>query len=136
MLDYGGNLPDDPAVWAGLPGVGRYILGAVLSQAFDRRLPIVEANSLRVLCRLFGYAGDPRTSTGQKWLWEKAEEILPAKRVGDFNRALMELGTLVCTPTAPKCQTCPVVGECVAWAKGMQSTIPLKATRPAIHRGW
>ena len=31
-------LPDDPAVWAELPGVGRYILGAVLSQAFDRKL--------------------------------------------------------------------------------------------------
>src|SRR5438552_15321657 len=39
--DNGGPLPDDPAVWAELPGVGRYILGAVLSQAFDRRLPIV-----------------------------------------------------------------------------------------------
>ena len=50
---HGGALPDDVAVWAGLPGVGRYILGAVLSQAFDRRLPIVEANSLRVLARLF-----------------------------------------------------------------------------------
>src|SRR5207249_3929924 len=47
VAEHGGELPDDPAVWADLPGVGRYILGAVLSQAFDRRLPIVEANSLR-----------------------------------------------------------------------------------------
>ena len=58
--EQGGCLPDDPALWAKLPGVGRYILGAVLSQAFDRKLPIVEANSLRVLTRLFGYRGDPR----------------------------------------------------------------------------
>src|SRR5262245_43436470 len=46
--EHGGALPDDPSVWSRLPGVGRYILGAVLSQAFDRRLPIVEANTRRV----------------------------------------------------------------------------------------
>src|SRR5438067_4561314 len=46
VSEQGGRLPDDPEVWRGLPGVGRYILGAVLSQAFDRRLPIVEAHSL------------------------------------------------------------------------------------------
>ena len=47
IANHGGDLPDDPMIWASLPGVGRYILGAVLSQAFDRRMPIVEANSLR-----------------------------------------------------------------------------------------
>src|SRR5947209_4966530 len=78
--DHGGALPDDPAAWAELPGVGRYILGAVLSQAFGRRLPVVEANSLRVLCRLFGQAGDPRGGPVQKWLWRAAEALLPAKR--------------------------------------------------------
>src|SRR5437764_13384078 len=91
-------LPDDPEVWADLPGVGRYILGAVLSQAFDRKLPIVEANSLRVLARLFGYRGDPREGVGKKWVWAAAEAVLPAKRAGDFNQALMELGALICTP--------------------------------------
>src|SRR5262249_45243869 len=42
---YAGRIPNDPYAFADLPGVGRYILGAVLSQAFDRRLPILEANS-------------------------------------------------------------------------------------------
>src|SRR6266571_856242 len=63
MADYGGQMPDEPAVWESLPGVGRYILGAVLSQAFDRRLPIVEANSQRVLCRLFAQSGDLQSGT-------------------------------------------------------------------------
>lgn len=127
-----GTLPDDPAVWADLPGVGRYILGAVLSQAFDRRLPIVEANSLRVLCRLFGYPGDPRSGDGRKWVWDAARRVLPLKRVGDFNQALMELGALVCTSTSPNCDACPVARECVARAKGLQDVIPPKAARPAV----
>lgn len=130
VADHGGQLPDDPAVWAALPGVGRYILGAVLSQAFDRRLPIVEANSLRVLCRLFGYTGDPRSGEGQKWLWDTAGRMLPTTRVGDFNQALMELGALVCTPAEPNCTACPLAGECVARAHGSQSSIPLKLARP------
>ncbi|MBL8792522.1 MAG: A/G-specific adenine glycosylase, partial [Planctomycetia bacterium] len=53
VSEHGGALPDDPAVWQALPGVGRYMVGAILSQAFERRLPIVEANIKRVLCRLF-----------------------------------------------------------------------------------
>src|SRR5262249_36962302 len=64
----GGTLPDDPDALSRLPGLGRYTVGAVLSQAFDRRLPILEANSRRVLCRLFGYTGDPRGGPGERWL--------------------------------------------------------------------
>lgn len=116
--------PDDPDVWAALPGVGRYILGAVLSQAFERKLPIVEANSLRVLARLWGYRGDPREGEGKAWVWRAAEAVLPAKRVGDFNQALMELGALVCTPTAPDCPNCPLAKVCVANRDGLQAVIP------------
>jgi A/G-specific adenine glycosylase len=128
---FGDCLPDDPEVWADLPGVGRYILGAVLSQAFERRLPIVEANSLRVFCRLFGFTGDPRSGEGQKWLWETARRILPTKQVGDFNQALMELGALVCTPASPQCGKCPVAAMCAARVKGLQTTIPRKPARPS-----
>jgi len=132
VADHGGDLPDDPAVWAALPGVGRYILGAVLSQAFDRRLPIVEANSLRVLARLFGYPGDPRAGAGKAWVWAAAAALLPAARAGDFNQALMELGALVCTPTNPACGDCPLAKWCVARRDGSQAAIPPKKAAKAI----
>lgn len=124
VTDHAGELPDDPDVWAALPGVGRYILGAVLSQAFDRRLPIVEANTLRVLSRLFGSRLDPREGLGKAWVWQAAADVLPRKRVGDFNQAMMELGALVCTPVAPKCGACPVARECAANRLGLQAEIP------------
>jgi A/G-specific adenine glycosylase len=132
VRSHAGELPDDPAVWAALPGVGRYILGAVLSQAFDRRLPIVEANSLRVLSRLFGYRGDPRAGAGKAWVWSAAEAVLPPKRAGDFNQALMELGALVCSPAAPACDKCPVAAHCAAKRLGLQEQIPPKKALPAI----
>jgi A/G-specific adenine glycosylase len=124
LLAEHGTLPDDLGVWAELPGVGRYILGAVLSQAFDRKLPIVEANTLRVLARLFAYLGDPREGEGKAWVWSAAESLLPAKRSGDFNQAMMELGALVCTPASPKCESCPVARFCEAKRTGIVDQIP------------
>lgn len=132
VKEHGGELPNDPAVWESLPGVGRYILGAVLSQAFDRRLPIVEANSLRVLSRVFGYRSDPREGEGKAWIWSAAQAVLPAKRVGDFNQALMELGALVCSPTSPSCSECPLASKCEAKRLGLQEAIPPKKKPPAI----
>ena len=132
VADHGGTLPNDPAIWEELPGVGRYILGAVLSQAFDRKLPIVEANSLRVLARVFGYQGDPREGEGKAWVWATAETVLPETRCGDFNQALMELGALVCTPTEPACGKCPLAACCVANRDSLQNIIPPKKKQPEI----
>jgi A/G-specific adenine glycosylase len=131
VAEYGGRLPDDPDVWRRLPGIGRYTLGAVLSQAFDRRLPILEANSRRVLCRLFGRTDDPRRGPGLRWLWQTAEELLPTRRAGDFNQALMELGALVCTPAAD-CPRCPLARECVARRLGLQAQIPAPERPPEV----
>ncbi len=131
---HGERLPDDPAIWKQLPGVGRYILGAVLSQAFDRRLPIVEANSQRVLCRLYAERGEPTTGPIKTWLWQTASSLLPRKRAGDFNQALMELGALVCTATVPRCELCPVQSLCAAQQLGLQNVIPAKAAAPAIEQ--
>src|SRR5437763_13717541 len=73
VREHGGRLPEDPSLVSGLPGLGRYTCNAILSQAFDRRLPILEANSQRVLSRLYARREDPRRASAQAFLWEKAE---------------------------------------------------------------
>ncbi len=128
----GGRFPDEPAVLHGMPGLGRYTRNAVLSQAFDLRLPILEANSVRVLTRLFGRTGDPRRGPEQRWLWAAAETLLPLRRAGDFNQALMELGALVCTPKSPRCDECPLAKGCVARRLGLQAVIPARAPAPEL----
>jgi A/G-specific adenine glycosylase len=133
LENHGGKPPDDPEVWAALPGVGRYILGAVLSQAFDRRLPIVETNSRRVLCRLFGQKGAPGSGPVIAWLWRTAASILPRRHVGDFNQAVMELGALICAASNPQCGRCPVAALCAARREGLQDQIPARTKEPAIE---
>jgi A/G-specific adenine glycosylase len=128
--DHRGQVPREPAALGALPGIGRYTVGAILSQAFDRPMPILEANSTRVLCRWFACRADPKRGPIQRWLWEAAERLLPTKRVGEFNQALMELGALVCTPTQPKCRLCPVAEVCAARFKGLQKRLPRKAAQP------
>ena len=115
-----------------LPGIGRYTAGAILSFAFDIPAPIVEANTLRLFSRMLAYEDDPRASRGQKTLWAFAEHLLPRKEVGSFNQSIMDLGSLVCTPTKPDCPNCPVQKNCQAFALGKQEQIPPKASPPEI----
>ncbi len=127
-----GRFPNDPEALRQLPGFGPYTCNAVLSQAFDRRLPILEANSQRVLSRLFARREDPRQGPARRWLWQAAEALLPVRRVGEFNQALMELGSLICTPASPRCGDCPLAERCQARQLGEQETIPVRSTGPAV----
>ncbi len=127
--DHRGRVPDDPEALRSLPGVGRYIAGAVLSFAFDRPAPIVEANTQRVLARLLAIEDDIARSSSQKTLWDAAERLVSGPRPGDFNQAIMELGATVCTPKEPMCLICPVASACRGRALGIQDRIPAKAAR-------
>ena len=132
VREHDGVFPSEVDELQKLPGIGRYTAGAIASFAFDRRAPIVEANTLRLYCRLLGFAGDPRSKAGQQTLWSFAEAILPKTQPGRLNQALMELGATVCSPKVPDCEHCPVHAHCRAFVEGTQATIPRPATRPAI----
>src|SRR5262249_33631338 len=116
-----------------LPGFGRYTTGAVLSQAFDAPLPIIEANSQRVLCRLLGLRDDPRRGPSRRALWETAAALVPRRGAGELNQALMELGALVCTPDAPRCEGCPLARHCEARRLGLEHKIPSPAPERQIE---
>jgi A/G-specific adenine glycosylase len=128
---HGGKIPNDPAAVRALPGVGRYIAGAILSLAFDRPEPILEANSQRVLARLLAWRGDLKASATRARLWEAAERLVPPRGAGIFNQALMELGALLCTPRQPSCLLCPLATICLARRLGLQDELPVIARKPA-----
>jgi A/G-specific adenine glycosylase len=129
---HGSKLPRDVATLQTLPGIGRYTAGAIASMAYDLRAPILETNTVRVLARLLAYPDDTTKSAGQKILWSAAEEILPQSNIAHFNQAMMELGSLVCTPTNPKCDVCPVMALCGAFVASVQHEIPKLAAKQKI----
>jgi len=132
---HGGQLPADLEALRGLPGIGRYTAGAILSIAFDRPAPILEANTQRVYSRLLGYEGDPASTAGQRFLWAVAEAVLPAQRGSSrLNQALMDLGSLLCAPRTPQCAACPVERLCAARQQGKEHVLPRLKARAVFEQ--
>jgi A/G-specific adenine glycosylase len=124
VREHDGRFPTDPAAILQLPGIGRYTAGAIASIAFDARQPILEANTIRLFSRLLAVREDPTRPAVQRLLWDFADAVLPRRQTGLFNQALMELGSEVCRPRDPACDTCPVVGLCPTAQQGLQDQIP------------
>ncbi len=134
MAEYGGRIPEDREALQSLPGIGRYTAGAIASIAFGKDEPALDGNIRRVLARVFNVAVPARSNEGEKRLWELAEACLPRGRAGDYNQALMDLGSAVCTPRAPDCPACPLEAVCQARALGIQEERPvMEARRPVPH---
>lgn len=134
VRDHRGKVPDDPAAFGSLPGVGRYTAGAVLSIAFDRPLPVLDGNVARVLSRRFGLEHSVRDPAGARVLWGMAEALVPMRDPGAWNQALMELGAIVCLPRAPRCGDCPIARGCVARREGRVEALPPAPPRRAPER--
>lgn len=132
VADHAGEFPRTVAGLRSLPGIGRYTAGAIASIAFDLPEPIVEANSRRVIARLAGHAGPLRSAAGDEPIWEIAAALVPQEHPGKFNQALMDVGSLVCTPERPLCGTCPLAACCEAKRMGRVAEIPMKAARRVV----
>lgn len=134
VVEYGGQLPPAYEALRELPGMGPYIAGAVASIAFGRPVVALDGNGRRVLARLFAVEGDPRRTAVRRRLEALARSLLPSDRPGPFNEALMELGATVCLPRAPRCDRCPLAGDCRARQAGAEAQYPTRAaSRPVPH---
>ena len=131
VREHAGRVPSDADSFGGLPGVGRYTLGAVLSIAFDRALPVLDGNVARVYSRHFGLPVSVRTASGARTLWALAESLVPMRECGNWNQALMELGATICLPRTPKCGQCPLARTCKAKREGRVDELPPVAKRRA-----
>jgi A/G-specific adenine glycosylase len=128
VAQHKGKLPQDFKALRALPGFGDYTTGAVLSIAFDRRVPIIDANVRRVIMRLLVIEGKANGRV-DKEVYAYLDKVMPKKNLRTFNQALMELGALVCKNKEPLCSMCPVKGHCRAFEKGIQELIPHKKER-------
>ena len=113
-----------------LPGVGRYTAAAVASIAFREPVAVVDGNVKRVIQRLSADRLPVNQKIREEQYWEIAERLLDKENPGDFNQAMMELGALICLPTRPLCDVCPVVALCAL--RGPEKKVESPARRKAV----
>ena len=128
---HGGQLPSDVDILRSLPGIGPYTAGAIASISFGAPEPALDANIRRVTIRLLDLHAPPGRDTDLQ-LWKFARQILPDALVGDFNQALMDLGSAVCLPAQPLCQACPLQDECLAFQHGTQNELPVRKPKAKL----
>jgi len=121
------GVPGDEAGWRQLPGVGPYTAAAIAAIAFDEATNVVDGNVERVIARL--RAVETPVPEAKAELRLLAGELVTADRPGDWAQALMDLGATVCTPRSPKCDACPWVEACAAYASGAPETYPRKTPK-------
>ena len=108
MEHYGGVMPDSWEELQKLSGIGSYTAGAIASIAYNKAVPAVDGNVLRILSRLRMDGEYITLPTVKKRVECELLEVIPWERPGDFNQAMMELGATVCIPNGePGCRSCP-----------------------------
>lgn len=131
VSEYKGQMPGSFEALLKLKGIGRYTAAAIASFAYDEKVAVVDGNVYRVLSRVFGVKEDIASPAGQKIFQELANYLLPDTDSSTYNQAIMEFGALHCTPQKPSCEECPLAYMCYAFAKGEQSSLPVKLKKTA-----
>lgn len=131
VAEHGGRFPRRFDQAAALPGLGRSSAAAVLAQAFGQRHAILDGNVKRVLARCFAVPGWPGEKAVAERLWALAESLLPEHDLPDYTQAIMDLGALVCRRRRPRCEACPLAGDCRARAAGRVEDFPAPRPRRA-----
>lgn len=145
IADYGGIFPRNAEGLRQLPGVGRSTAAAIAVFAYGERCAILDGNVKRILSRCFGIDSRPSEKKNEMLLWQKAEELLPISLgmgrmnveggIEVYTQALMDLGATVCTRRKPKCGSCPLQRDCVAFRDSRVDMLPSpRPRRPLPER--
>jgi A/G-specific adenine glycosylase len=132
MTEYGGQFPSDPALLAGLPGIGRSTAAAIAAFSSGTRAAILDGNVKRVFARVFGVDQFPGLKPVEDALWRRADALLPMEGIEAYTQGLMDLGATLCTRSSPDCGRCPLQDRCVAYATGRTAELPVRKPKKTV----
>jgi A/G-specific adenine glycosylase len=112
VLFHGGTVPSNRKHLLQLLGVGDYIANAVLCFAFNKDVPILDTNVIRVIERVFSKKSSKKRARTDKELWEFAGSLIPSGKAVDYNRGVLDFAALICTARSSSCPICPVSDIC------------------------
>jgi len=125
-----GKFPEKLDELESLPGIGAYTAAAIASFAFDQDTFPVDGNINRVFARLFGISNILGTKEFAEEIEGYRQLVFPKGRSADFNQALMDLGSVVCKPTAPICSACPLSLDC--FSRQNPTALPLRPVKKIV----
>ncbi len=135
LNEFGGYMPKTRRELLSLPGIGPYTAAAILSFAFDQNIAAVDANVVRILCRIFAIQEPSQETPIKKRISFLADALVPRRNSSPYNQGLMDLGAGICTPRRPGCKSCPLNDLCEACKKGLQEALPVSVKGPpSPHR--
>ncbi|GAA2900202.1 A/G-specific adenine glycosylase [Enterococcus pseudoavium] len=129
MEEFNGQFPTTVEAIRSLKGIGPYTAGAISSIAFEIAEPAIDGNVMRVVSRLFCIEEDIAKASSRKVFDEAMRAIISQDQPGDFNQAMMDLGSSICTPTSPQCESCPIQPYCQAYREKRQTEFPVKSKK-------
>ena len=125
--DYNNIFPKDEVQIKNLPGIGDYTSAAIRAIAFNENDTVVDSNIERIIARVFQIQ-EPIVKA-KKEIKEKAKKLTPNIKNGDYAQALMDIGSKVCLPKNPLCNSCPILKFCKAKKNSCENTIPIKVKK-------
>ncbi len=115
VKNFKGKLPDNLDDLLSLPGIGNYTASAILAIVFNKPYIPLDGNIERVLKRFLYLKKDKEIQ--KENLIQKKSTFGVSSRSSDYAQALMELGALICKPTNPLCNQCPISKKCKSFQK-------------------
>lgn len=134
VTTYHGKFPDNYEQLIKLKGIGDYTACIILSICFNKPYAVVDGNVYRVLSRFYGIEEFIDSTIGAKLFKQKAQEVLDHNHPGDFNQALMDFGSMVCTPTNPSCTSCLFRKKCKALKEEKVEQLPRKQQKLTLKK--
>lgn len=129
VAEFEGEFPHTYEGIFSLKGIGPYTAGAIASIAFGLPEPAVDGNVMRVLSRLFEVNLDIGIPANRKVFQTMMEMLIDPERPGDFNQALMDLGSDIEAPVNPRPEDSPVKEFSAAFLHGTMEKYPIKAPK-------
>ena len=113
LKEFKGQLPKDVEKLKSLPGIGEYTSRSILAIAHNEPYIPMDGNVERILKRVFLLKTNNEIS--KENLNKKKSFFSFSKRSSDYAQAIMEIGALICKPSIPLCNHCPLTKNCKAF---------------------
>lgn len=131
--ELGGVFPSTYEGVKSLPGIGDYTAGAIMSIAFNKPYAATDGNVIRVLSRYYGIDDDMKDEKARKKIDALNQQLITDGTPQIYTQAMMELGALVCKPSNPQCESCPLRDDCYAFINNKTEALPVLSRKTSTR---